>query len=137
MFLWLGLKFDNLRLQMVELIIFQKCLNLECMKFVKPTTVEVFNEGIFVNLYIHNLPNTCHVGFLQELEFYSSLNTFNTKYCEITFIRGVPIFVGRLIHGIKNPTNNETWEAARHRYIGKCCPRVTLSFWTSCCIGYN
>ena len=56
-------------------------------------------------------------------------------YCEITFIRGVPIFVvfvGRLIHEIKDPTNNETWEAARHRYIGKCCPRVTLTFWTSC-----
>jgi hypothetical protein len=35
-------------------------------------------------------------------------------YCEITFIRGIPIFVvfvGRLIHEIKNPTNNETWEA--------------------------
>ena len=32
-------------------------------------------------------------------------------YCEITFIRGVPIFAGRLIHEIKNPTNNETWEA--------------------------
>jgi cytochrome b561 len=30
-------------------------------------------------------------------------------YCEITFIRGVPIFVvfvGRLIYEIKNPTNN-------------------------------
>jgi hypothetical protein len=37
-------------------------------------------------------------------------------YFEITFIRGtgVPIylvFVGRLIHEIKNPTNNETWKA--------------------------
>jgi hypothetical protein len=35
-------------------------------------------------------------------------------YSEITFIRGVPIFVvfvGRLIHEIKKPTNNETWEA--------------------------
>jgi hypothetical protein len=32
-------------------------------------------------------------------------------YCEITFIRGVPIFVGRLIHEIKNPTNNDSWEA--------------------------
>jgi hypothetical protein len=41
-------------------------------------------------------------------------------YCEITFIRGVPIFVvfvGRLIHEIKNPTNNETCEAVWHRYI--------------------
>jgi hypothetical protein len=38
-------------------------------------------------------------------------------YCEITFIRGVPVFVGRLIHEIKNPTNNETWEAVWHRYI--------------------
>jgi hypothetical protein len=47
------------------------------------------------------------------------------KYCEITFIRGVPIFVGRLIHEIKNSTNNETCEAARHRYIGKCCPRIS------------
>jgi hypothetical protein len=51
-------------------------------------------------------------------------------YCEITFIRGVPIFVGRLIHEIKNPTNNETWEETRHRYIGKCCPRVTSTFWS-------
>ena len=93
MFLWLGLKFYNLRLQMVELNHFSKMFESECMKFVKPITVEVFNEGIFLNLYIHNLPNTCHVGFLQELEFYPSLNTFNTKYCEITFIRGVPIFV--------------------------------------------
>ena len=33
------------------------------------------------------------------------------QYCEITFIRGVPIFVERLIRGIKNPTNNETLEA--------------------------
>ena len=32
-------------------------------------------------------------------------------YCEIIFIRGVPIFVGRPIHEIKNPTSNETWEA--------------------------
>jgi hypothetical protein len=43
------------------------------------------------------------------------LQIFEIKYCEITFIRGVPIFVvfvGRLIHEIKNPTNNETWEAA-------------------------
>ena len=35
-------------------------------------------------------------------------------YCEITFIRGVPIFVVflcRLIHEIKNTKNNETWEA--------------------------
>jgi hypothetical protein len=35
-------------------------------------------------------------------------------YCEITFIRGVPIFLVfmcKLIHEIKNPTNNETWEA--------------------------
>jgi hypothetical protein len=39
------------------------------------------------------------------------------------------VFVGRLIHEIKNPTNNETWEAARHRYNGKCCPRVTSTFW--------
>jgi hypothetical protein len=30
------------------------------------------------------------------------------NYCEITFIGGVPIFVGRLKHEIKNPTNNET-----------------------------
>jgi hypothetical protein len=39
---------------------------------------------------------------------------FNVRYCEITFIRGVPIFmvfVGRLINEIKNPTDNETWEA--------------------------
>ena len=27
------------------------------------------------------------------------------------FIHVVPIFVGRLIHEIKNPTSNETWEA--------------------------
>ena len=60
-------------------------------------------------------------------------------YCEITFIHGVPIFVvfvRRVIHEIKNPANNETWEAARHRYIGRCCPRVTSTFSTSC-IGYN
>jgi hypothetical protein len=41
-------------------------------------------------------------------------------YCEIIFIHGVPIFVvfeGRLIHEIKNPTNNEIWEAVWHRYI--------------------
>jgi hypothetical protein len=37
-------------------------------------------------------------------------------YCDITFICGVPIFVGRLTHEIKNPTNNETWEAVWHRY---------------------
>jgi hypothetical protein len=32
----------------------------------------------------------------------------------MTFIGGIHIFVvfvGRLIHEIKNPTNNETWEA--------------------------
>jgi hypothetical protein len=41
-------------------------------------------------------------------------------YCEITFIREVPIFVvfvDRLIHEIKNPTNNEIREAVWHRYI--------------------
>jgi hypothetical protein len=35
-----------------------------------------------------------------------------SNYCEITFIRGVPIFVvfvGRLIHEIKNPTTNKQW----------------------------
>ena len=36
----------------------------------------------------------------------------------------------REIVEIKNPTNNETWEAARHRYIGKWCPPVTSTFWT-------
>ena len=48
-----------------------------------------------------------------ELEKYkeSSAQKAEKVYCEITFIRGVPIFVGRLIHEIKNPTNNETWEA--------------------------
>jgi hypothetical protein len=29
------------------------------------------------------------------------------------------VFVGRLIHEIKNPMNNETWEAVWHRYIDK------------------
>ena len=41
----------------------------------------------------------------------SSVQKAEKVYCEITFIRGVPIFVvfmGRLIHEIKNPTNNET-----------------------------
>jgi hypothetical protein len=44
----------------------------------------------------------------------------HAKYCEITFIHEVPIFVvivGRLIHEIKNPANNETWEAVWHWYI--------------------
>ena len=36
----------------------------------------------------------------------------------------------REIVEIKNPTYNETWEAARHRYIGKWCPPVTSNFWT-------
>jgi len=43
------------------------------------------------------------------------MQQFILDYCEITFICGVPIFVvfvGRLIHEIKNPTNNETWEAS-------------------------
>ena len=30
------------------------------------------------------------------------------SYCEITFIRRVPIFVGWLIHEVKDPMNNET-----------------------------
>jgi hypothetical protein len=43
-------------------------------------------------------------------------------YCEITVIRGVPIFVvfvGNLIHEIKNPTNNYTWEANEiiHKHV--------------------
>ena len=48
------------------------------------------------------------------------------EYCEINFIRGVPIFVifvGRLIREIKNPTNSETCEAVWHRYL------VMLSEW--------
>ena len=56
-------------------------------------------------------------------------------YCEITFIRGVPIFVvfvGRLFYEIKDPTNNESWEAARHRYIDKCCPRVNYLIVNAC-----
>ena len=36
----------------------------------------------------------------------------------------------REIVEIKNPTTNETWEAARHWYIGKWCPPVTSTFWT-------
>jgi hypothetical protein len=47
------------------------------------------------------------------LPIFSSI-IYKNYYCEITFIRGVPIFVvfvGRLIHEIKNPMNNETWEA--------------------------
>ena len=42
------------------------------------------------------------------------------NYYEITFIHGVPIFMvfmGRLTHEIKNPMNNETWEAVWQRYI--------------------
>jgi hypothetical protein len=37
-------------------------------------------------------------------------------YREITFIRGVPIYVSRLILEIKNPMNDETWEAAHVDY---------------------
>jgi hypothetical protein len=52
---------------------------------------------------------------VQDLFFtFCHLPGFAAIYCEITFIRGVPIFVvfvGRLIHEIKNPTNNETWVA--------------------------
>jgi hypothetical protein len=62
------------------------------------------------------------------MDFFLNLFVDRYIYCEITFICGVPIFVvfvGRLIHEIKNPMNNETWEAVWHRYIGKCCPRVT------------
>ena len=46
----------------------------------------------------------------EDCKYSTELN----KYCEVTFIRGVPIFVvfvGRLIHEIKNPMNNETWQA--------------------------
>ena len=46
-----------------------------------------------------------------------SLKDAKKNYFEITFIRGVPIFVGRLIHLIKNLTNNEAWEAVWHQYI--------------------
>ena len=58
---------------------------------------------------------------LQQIENSQVVTTLNFEeimgeYFEITFIRGtgVPIFlvfVGRLIHEIKNPTNNETWKA--------------------------
>ena len=61
---------------------------------------------------------------------------FSNKYILWNhFYSWVPIFavfMGRLIHQIKNPMNNETWEAVWHRYIGKCCPWVTSTFWTSC-----
>jgi hypothetical protein len=30
--------------------------------------------------------------------------------------------MGRLIHKIKNPMNNETWEAVGHQYIVIYCP---------------
>jgi hypothetical protein len=46
-------------------------------------------------------------------------------YCHLTFIRGVPIFVARLIHEIKNPTNNETWEAVWYWYIAIYCPQLS------------
>ena len=49
-----------------------------------------------------------YLAFIQIVPFYM---VCYFQYCEITFIRGVPIFVERLIRGIKNPTNNETWEA--------------------------
>ena len=67
-------------------------------------------------LWASGLREDC-VIFLCEIH---SLKINHLTYCEITFIRGVPIFVvfvGRLIHEIKNPTNNETWEAVWHRYI--------------------
>jgi hypothetical protein len=55
--------------------------------------------------------------FLESILAFDTKDSHNRQaitYCEITFIRGVPIFVvfvGRLIHEIKNPTNNESWEA--------------------------
>ena len=48
------------------------------------------------------------------IEFKTLAEAELCRYCEITFIRGVPMFmviVGRLIHEFKNPMNNETWEA--------------------------
>jgi hypothetical protein len=48
------------------------------------------------------------------------------KKSEITFFRWIPIlfvvFMGRLIHKIKNPMNNETWEAVGHQYVAIYCP---------------
>ena len=69
------------------------------------------------------VPGFGQVGYAKTVIFLweiHSLKINHLTYCEITFIRGVPIFVvfvGRLIHEIKNPTNNETWEAVWHRYI--------------------
>jgi hypothetical protein len=51
---------------------------------------------------------------ITKITFANDICYNNRRYCEITFIRGLPIFVvfvGRLIHEIKNPTNNDTWEA--------------------------
>ena len=64
----------------LNLVIFQKYIKWECIRFVKLTTGEAFSDTIFVNLYIKNIPDTCHVGFLQELDVHPLLNIVNTKY---------------------------------------------------------
>jgi hypothetical protein len=49
-----------------------------------------------------------------ELKFKSKQLLWNQFYSWGTNFRG---FLDRLIHEIKNPTKNDTWEAVWHRYI--------------------
>jgi hypothetical protein len=85
-------------------------------------TAEMFTVKQLYNLFSQvRLSSTIFVYkiklflFQKMFEIPSLHYHFNIyTYCEITFIRGVPIFVvfvARLIHEIKNPTNNETGEA--------------------------
>jgi hypothetical protein len=64
------------------------------------------------------------------VQFYCKENCFHSDIYGLSFVlkmsmpkrkRNLLDFrQKREIVEIKKPTNNETWEAARHRYIGKC-----------------
>ena len=44
--------------------------------------------------------NMCWTPLYAKIWLEKNISFINSSYCEITFIRGVPIFVGRLIHEI-------------------------------------
>ena len=74
--------------------------------------LKVFRSPVW--LLLHKLSSP-HYRYIRKMRRGDRLPlTQIMNYYEITFIRGVPIFVvfmGRLTHEIKNPMNNETWEA--------------------------
>jgi hypothetical protein len=77
-------------------------------------------KNMFLKYFIFCITSP-HSSFLNRCKFWSlRYHQYKQKYNKILwnhFYSWGTSFCGWLIHEIKNPTNNETWEAVWHRYI--------------------